>query len=342
MAPKAPSPTSRLRFLALPPELRLQVYDNYFSSYSRPDAEDIHEETLPRNDKHTTLPLLLVSKQVSEEVLDLLRKRKQHVYSITGHNTGFDDLGITGQNAGFDDLALSCLRARKIKCDDYANIPHLRIEIGPPHPERSLELMHILYCVQELCKRLGAIDRLQHVSIVFLETEIAGWSADGELRMAFREWQDEPDLKYVLELFATLNNVTEATVELPRSVAEDVSVGGQSVRGFAARLEGSMMGLDSLDHWSGDMVIEVLDCGQGFFVDDGLDQEYEGLTVVYEGLDDEYEGLDDEYEGLDHEYEGLDHEYKVLHLQPSLVRPKVLPGYSMQRKGLIHSVCAAP
>ena len=323
MAPKAPSPTSRLRFLALPPELRLQVYDNYFSSYSRPDANEIHEDTLPRNHKHTTLPLLLVSKQVSEEVLDLLRKRKQHVYSITG------------QNAGFDDLALSCLRARKIKCDDYANIPHLRIEIGPPHPERSLQLMHILYCVQELCKRLGAIDRLQHVSIVFLETEIAGWSADGELRMTFREWQDEPDLKYVLELFATLNNVIKATVELPRSVAEDLSVCGQSVREFAARLEGSMMGLDSLDHGSGDMVIEVLDCGQGFFVDEGLDQEYEGLTVVYEGLDDEYEGLDDEYEGLDHEY-------KVLHLQPSLARPKVLPGYSMERKGLMHSVCAAP
>ena len=315
MAPKAPSPTSRLGFLALPPELRIQVYEDYFSSYSRPDANDIDEDPLPRNHKHSTLPLLLVSKQVSEEALDLLRKRKQHVYSITG------------QHAGFDDLALSCLRARQIKCDDYANIPHLRIEIyPPPHPEHSLEMMHILYCVQELCKSLGAIDRLQHVSIVFLETEIAGWSADGELRMTLRRWQDEPDLKYVLELFATLNNVTEATVELPRSVAEDLSVCSQSLREFTARLEGSMMGVDPLDYGSEDMVIEVLDCGQGFFVDEESDDEYEGLTVVYEGSDQEYE---------------------VLHIQPataarSLARPKVLPGYSMERKGIMHSVCAKP
>ena len=205
MAPEDSSPTSRLGFHSLPPELRLQVYDNYFSSYSRPDAKEVYEEILTCHYKHSTLPLLLVSKQVSEEVLDLLRKRKQYVFRITR------------QNWGFDDLALSCLQARKIKRDDYANIPHLRFEIYPPHPYRGTGMMHILHCIQDLCRQFSAIYRLHHVSIVFSETKFASRSMDGELRMSpslLQQLQDESDLHYVLHLFATLKNMTEAAVEL--------------------------------------------------------------------------------------------------------------------------------
>ena len=209
MAPKDSSPTSRLGFHSLPPELRLQVYDNYFSSYSHPDAKEIYEGIPPCYYRHSALPLLLVSKQVFEEVLDLLRKRKQYVFRMTG------------QKSGFDNLALSCLQARKIKRDDYANIPHLRFEIDPPHPHCGTGMMHILDCIQELCKQLGAIYRLHHVSIVFSETKFASWSMNGELRMSpslLQQVQDEPDFKYVLDLFATLNNMTKATFKFARSV----------------------------------------------------------------------------------------------------------------------------
>ena len=250
MATKDSSPTSRLNFQSLPSELRLQVYDNYFLFYSRLDAKDIYEAILPCEYKNPTLPLLLVNKQISEEVLDHLRKRKQYVYRITW------------QNARFDDLALSCLRARKIKCDDYANVPHLRLEIHPPHPDYCMtDTVNILKSIQELCRCLSAIDRLHHISIVFLEYEIASWSTDGKLRMSvdgLQELGDEPNLRYVLDFFAGLRNVTKATVELPHSVADDRALCGQKLRDFSARLERSMMNLDPLDHGSVDLTIELI------------------------------------------------------------------------------------
>lgn len=248
--------TPGARFLALPSELRLQVYDSYFSQSSRPDAREIYSDVLPsRNNSNATLSLLLVSKQVSEEVLDLLRKRQQYVYRITG------------QRAGFDDLAMACLRARKIKPDDYcASIPHLRVEIYPPHPDRPTDMIIILKSVQDLCEQFLAVDRLRHVSVVFVENEIASWSADGNLRMSIVRdvWRwdlYERDLYVVLYLLPSVNNVTKATIELPDSVSDDddLCVGEQSLREFKARLEQSMMNINLLDEDFLDLAFELLD-----------------------------------------------------------------------------------
>ena len=221
MTPEDSSPTSRMGFQSLPAELRLQVYDDYLSSCSHPDTKVIYHDIPPCHDKHSTLPLLLVSKQVSDEVLYRLCHRKQVVYRITWWNHGFDD------------LALSCLKARKMKSDDYANIPHLRIEIYPPHPDRTTGMMDIFSYTQALCKRLSVIDRLHHVSIVFVEDSIARWT--------------DTAARWVLDSLAILTNMTKANIELSPSLTNEVFPCGQSFQEFKASLERSMMDLESLD-----------------------------------------------------------------------------------------------
>lgn len=92
MATNIPSVTLYSKFLALPLELRLQVYEEYISKCSGLDIKRIHEDILPSEYSNFTLPPLLVSKQTSEEVLDLLRRRKHNVYRITWQEAGFDGL----------------------------------------------------------------------------------------------------------------------------------------------------------------------------------------------------------------------------------------------------------
>ena len=250
MASQHSSPTSFPRFLALPAELRLRIYDDYFSSYSRLDPKDIYEDDRPCHDEIPTLPLLLVNKQVSDEVLDLLRKRKQFIFNITCRRNAAP--------TGFDALALSCFLARKIRFSSltkvFAKVPHLWLEIHPPRPDSETDLPHILENIQGLCRRLGAIKRLERVSIVFLENERAGWcDEEGRFRAStqkLRAQREESDVKFVLDSLAVLGNVTRASVELPSSVNEDLVVCGQWLKEFKTSREESMMGLRSLDRGS--------------------------------------------------------------------------------------------
>ena len=253
--PNMSSLTPGSRFLALPSELRLQVYDEYFSKCSHLDARQIYSHVLDsRHNSSATLSLLLVSKQVSNEVLDRLRKRQQHVYRITWHH------------AGFDDWAMACLRARKIKPDDYASIPHLRVDIYPPHPDRPSDMIIILKGVQDLWQQFFDVDRLRHVSVVFVESEVASWSTDGKLRMSIVRdvWRwdlYERDLYVVLYLLPSVNNMAKATIRLPDSVSDsdDLSVGEQSLHEFKASLEQSMMNISLLDEDFLDLACELLD-----------------------------------------------------------------------------------
>lgn len=208
MGPNDASVTLCSKFLALPLELRQQVYEEYFAECSRLE-EEIHENVHPREYTNFTLPLLLVSNQISEEVLNCLRRRKQFLYRVTW------------QQACLDGLAISCIRARKIKCDDYASIPQLRIEIYAPHPDRPSDMSDILRRLMELCEDLRAVNRLQHISIVFIEDDVATWAIAGKPRMSMSPWQeleDIPDIEHVLYLFADLSNTTKYTIKLPDSV----------------------------------------------------------------------------------------------------------------------------
>lgn len=245
--------TPSSRFLTLPLELRQQVYEEYFSLCSHPDIEELHEDILPREHSNFTLPLLLVNKQASQEVLDILNRRKQYVYRITW------------QEAGLDGLARSCIRARKIPVNDYASIPHLEVEIYPPHPDRPSDMMNILRSIQELCKELRAIDRLQHISIVFIENDIATWSTAGKPRMSMGYWQleEDSDIEYVLYVFATLTNCTKATIRLPESLPPNSFLRDEyesiTLQELKVRHEQSMINVDLLDEELVNTVVEILE-----------------------------------------------------------------------------------
>ena len=166
-----------------------------------------------------------------------------------------------------DDLAISCIRARKIDPDDYASIPHLRVEIYPPHPEHPTDMVNTLRGIHNLCRSLRAIDRLQQVLIIFIENGFASWSIDGKLRMSMGWWQEElndPDLEHVLLLFATVNNVIKATIQLPGSISEDLSIRDRSIEEFKAKHEQSMMNINLVDddhvNWAvGDFEDELME-----------------------------------------------------------------------------------
>lgn len=244
MAHKTPSITGCSTFLALPLELRQQIYDEYFAECSRLD-EEIHENFGPRAYPNFTIPLLLVNTQVYEEVLNFLRRRKQYVYRIMW------------REACLDGLAISCIRARKIQYDDYGNIPHLTIEIYPPHPDRPSDMMNILRSIKELCKTLRAIDRLQHISIVFIEDEVATWASAGKPRMSMGRWQElegTPDIEHVLYLFATLTNTATTTIQLPNSVKSDLTL-----QEMATDHEQSMMNINLLDENFVNLCNEILE-----------------------------------------------------------------------------------
>lgn len=253
MAPGIPSINPCSGFLDLPLELRQQVYEEYLSLCSLPDIKELHEDSLLWKHSNFTLPLSLVNKQVSEEVLDVLKRRQQYVYRITW------------QEAGLDGLARSCIRARQIRVNDYASIPHLEIDIYPPHPDRPSDMMNMLRSIQELCKELRAIDRLQHISIVFIENDIATWSTAGKPRKSMGYWQeleDDPDIEYVLYLFATLTNCVEATIRLPESLPPNSFLRDEyepTLQELKVRHEQSMMNVNLLDEELVSDVVEILE-----------------------------------------------------------------------------------
>ena len=243
LAPNDPSVAVRSKFLALSLELRQKVYNEYLTNSSRPNAKEIHENILPSD--NFTLPLLLASKQVSEEVLDCLIRQKQCTYRVTW------------QGADFDGLALSCIRACKIQRADYASLPHLRIEVYPPHPDRPSDIVNILRSVIALCEELRPIDRLHHVCIVFIENEIAKWPGVRKRRKStgnsVGRWQESDDafnIEHILRLFGTLRNITNATIRLPESFPDNLFLRKKNaftVQQIAAKFKKSMMSSVLLD-----------------------------------------------------------------------------------------------
>lgn len=115
--PNMPSLTPGLRFLALPSELRLQVYDDYFSKCSRLDARQILL-TCPRQQKqqqqcHAIPYYYVVSKQVSNEVPGPSAKAKatatrlpHHVASRRLRRLGYSVPPQSSQDQNPDDYAM--------------------------------------------------------------------------------------------------------------------------------------------------------------------------------------------------------------------------------------------
>lgn len=246
MASAAPRPS----FLALPAELRLQVYEDYLSKFSCPDIQSIYADIFPSKYVYSMLPLLLVNKKISEEILYLLRKRTEYIYRITW------------QDAGFDGLAMSCMRARNIHPHDYASLSHIRVEIYPPRLNCPSEIINIIGSVRELCKEFRKLNQLQRISVVFTETDFASWFT-GELpRMYIAEWREYDgrfDYRDVLHSFAALRNITKASIEFQGTPRQQVLL--LNDREFTlpeeiARHEQSMMNINLLDRK--DVVMEII------------------------------------------------------------------------------------
>ena len=195
-------------FMRLPVEIRLQVYKEYLSERYRLLPAEIHEMILdPRHRNKCPPEILQVSKTINAEVKDLLQQETTFY------------LRICWQDATFDGYVTSCIQARGKRLD-YEHIRHLKIEIYPPHLDRPIDMVRIWRHVHKLREDLQRVSRLQHLSIHFMENEYAAWSRNG--RPTRTTWTFElSNISILLLLFALMNNVTKAQIQLPGSLNDD-------------------------------------------------------------------------------------------------------------------------
>lgn len=88
-------------------------------------------------------------------------------------------------------------------------------------------MAHIWRNMQSLCSGLDRKERLQHLSIVFLENKFGSWSRNRKpwnsmgLYYLMREEFRISDICYIFDLLKTLNNVAKASIYLPESLMHD-------------------------------------------------------------------------------------------------------------------------
>ena len=197
-------------FFQLPLELRQEIYFHYLRATSVPTLWMIYRHTrIDNSPRHS--PLGAVSKQFRTEVVDVLEKQQNFCYRITS------------QEASFDKLAISCSRLFD-RTLSYSAIPHLTVNIYPPHPDRPIDMSHIWKRVQRFCNDFGAAPIKRALSIHFMEDEIARWSTDGEphdtLKLTLLDRVNDTiqcDVTYILDLFACLIDV-QISIHLPPSL----------------------------------------------------------------------------------------------------------------------------
>lgn len=203
-------------FLFLPYDLRRMIYMYSFSDDSRrPPAEYVHEKILSEVWTDKLSPLLQINKQIRAEVFCLLRK-----YPITRR--------ITWQDARFDALGLSSFIVKKHQ-KSFEDIPHLVVEIWPPHPDRPIDQYRIYQHLRKVRRDLQHIPRVSKLDVVFLENNIATWSSKygplqvldplgRELGEFMTIWDD---VSLFMEQFDGLVNVATAHIHLPDSITRD-------------------------------------------------------------------------------------------------------------------------
>lgn len=211
--------------LLLPLEIRFMIYEYTLISSRRPSAEDVYEKLLHHVWKDTPSPLLQINQQVRAEICEFLRRSPF-------------TMRITWQDQHFDALALSAFISQQRR-PTYDDMPHLIVEIWPPHPERPIDAYYIYERLRLLRNDLRAASNIPKVDLVFLENSIATWSDhDGKpldwlglsLNIMFADPRsadpcaDEPmytDIGHILDLFERLDNVETARVYLPDSLSRD-------------------------------------------------------------------------------------------------------------------------
>ncbi|KAL6722020.1 hypothetical protein ACLMJK_001125 [Lecanora helva] len=128
---------------------------------------------------------------------------------------------------------------------------HLLLEIYAPYVDRPTDMVHIWRRCRILCNDLREAPRLQHLTVMFLDSDTnkASWSIDGwpcdTMNLVPNDDQDS-DIVCTLDLFATLNNVTRATIKLPHSLQSDVYL--QDECGYAIDCMMDMVPVDQENH----------------------------------------------------------------------------------------------
>ena len=133
--PDSPQSFQQSHFMRLPCEIRQLIYTNNLDysllQHRVPYAlhRAVYYENLSDAWTDQPSPLLLLNKRILCEVSDVL----QHIPVI---------LRVTGQGMAFDSAGLSACIARDVH-GDYGRIPHLVVEVWPPHADRPVEMLYI-------------------------------------------------------------------------------------------------------------------------------------------------------------------------------------------------------
>jgi hypothetical protein len=197
--------------LRLPLELRRIIYGRSIACSRSPSPQEVHENNLRAIWEDLPSPLLCVNKQVRSEVIDLLQK------------AGFT-VRVTCHGANFDALGLSCFIAQQ-RPKSYGDLPVLRVEIWPPHPDRPVEMFYIWDHLRKLRDDLRAVARIPKLVVWFKENDIATWCQDGAPRYILTpSGEVDPlwcDIVQLLDHFACITNVTKAHMRLPPSLTRN-------------------------------------------------------------------------------------------------------------------------
>lgn len=199
--------------LDLPVQVRLNIYEEYFENQCHPPAEIVHEEPLSTVRLYWQPALLTVNKQINSEILDLFRMHKTFTYRISW------------QESIFDQFSMCCFCAQDL--NSQRGMKHLRVEIYPPHRDRPMDYVHILRSAEGVRNTIASFWKPQHLSIVFMENDIASWSHNSKPRESMQLWgysysgADYSDIVFVMDTFDSLANITKATIQLPASFSCD-------------------------------------------------------------------------------------------------------------------------
>ena len=216
----------------LPLEIRQEIYLIYLKTAYRPSPwmiykHERHDRSPPRT------PLGAVSKQFRREVLEVVERQRNFCYRVSSQESDFDGLA----------RLYSRFFYRKLS---FAEIPHLTIEIYPPHPDRPIDLEYIWKRVAGLCLELHAAPHLGDLTVCFMEDEIAKWSIGGvpNITMAVSPGDyASVDVDLILEALALITNVPRCTIHIPASCDS-----WNPLQDSAQRTEDSMTNLPPYPH----------------------------------------------------------------------------------------------
>ena len=181
----------------LPLELRRKIYQHNLMATRNPSPKAIYLRKVPDGSRDPPSSLLLVNRQVRTEVLDLVQ-----IWPIF--------LRVTHQGIQFSSMAEACFIAQQCP-RDYGSIPHLVVEIWPPHPDRPTDAIDIWRHLRKLRAELRAVPLLQRISFLFADNEMASWTYNGKALDLLGSGDDTKPLKwcndvtYIMDLFARIS-----------------------------------------------------------------------------------------------------------------------------------------